>query len=319
MGAPNEVRTTVGDRTLVLTNLDKVLYPATGFTKAEVVQYYLAVAPVLLPHLAARCLTRIRFPNGVDKGSFYEKNVPSGAPAWLGRQAVEASEGPINYVSVTEPAELVFLANLASLELHAPQWLVSDTTLNPAGAVVMEGAAEPRATTLMIDLDPGEGITMVDSAPAAMIVATALANLGLIPYVKTTGSKGLQISAAIAPTPSEDVTQWVKVFGQGLVKAHPDRFVVTMAKDLRKGRIYLDYLQNKAARNTIAAYSMRAREQPSVATPVTWEEIAAVRTPDALRFSPAQTLARLDDHGDLFADLLLREGPDLPPLEPVQA
>ncbi|HOB05381.1 MAG TPA: non-homologous end-joining DNA ligase [Propionibacteriaceae bacterium] len=315
MPAQNEVRVNVGERTLTLTNLDKVLYPASGFTKAEVVQYYLAIAPTMLPHLAGRCLTRIRFPNGVDKGSFYEKNLPSGAPPWLGRDLVAASGETISYVTVSTPEELVLLANLASLELHAPQWVVDDTTRRADGAVIMEGLDEPRATTLMVDLDPGTGITMVDSSHAAMIVATSLAELGLLPYVKTTGSKGLQISAAIAPTPSEQVTDWVKQFSQRLATQQPDRFVVTMAKDQRVGRIYLDYLQNKAARNTIAAYSMRAREYPSVATPLLWDEVAAVTSPDDLRFSPADVLARIEEHGDLFADVLTRDGPELPLLE----
>ncbi len=315
MPAQNEVRTVVGERSLVLTNLDKVLYPTTGFTKAEVVQYYLAIAPTILPHLADRCLTRIRFPNGVDQASFYEKNLPSGAPDWLGRQAVSASDGPILYVTVTEPAELVYLANLASLELHAPQWRIADTTLGPDGAVVMEGADEPRATTLMVDLDPGEGISMVDTARSALLVGTALAGYGLIPHVKTTGSKGLQISAAIAPTPSETVTTWVKSVAQTLVAEHPDRFVATMQKDQRKGRIYLDYLQNKAARNTVVAYSLRARDLPGVATPVTWDEVAAVTGPDDLRFTPAEVIGRVETHDDLFADLLDGSGPDLPVLD----
>jgi bifunctional non-homologous end joining protein LigD len=310
----SEVRVTIGDRHLTLTNLHKVLYPATGFTKAEVVQYYLDVAPVILPHLAGRCLTRIRFPNGVGRPSFYEKNLPSGAPAWLGRQQVSASDGPITYVTVAHPEDLVLLANLASLELHAPQWRIDNTRKGADGAVLMDGEDEPRATTLMIDLDPGEGVTMVESARSAILAATSLASLGLIPYVKTTGSKGLQISAAIAPTPCERVTEWVRAFGQSMVADHPDRFVVTMAKDQRVGRIYLDYLQNKAARNTVVAYSLRARERPSVAMPVTWDEVADVTSPDDLRFTPAQALERVAAHGDLFADLLTGDGPELPPV-----
>lgn len=315
MALPSEVRTVVGEHSLLLTNLDRVLYPVAGFTKAELIQYYLSVAPVILPHLADRCLTRIRFPNGVDQGGFYEKNLPSGAPSWLGRQPVSAAEGSITYVSIREPAELVLLANLSSIELHAPQWLVADTTRGPDQEVLIEGPDEPRATTLMVDLDPGDGVTMVDSARCCLIVATALAGFGLIPYVKTTGSKGLQLSAAIAPTPSERVTEWVKTFAQGLTAKHPDLFVVTMAKEQRRGRIYLDYLQNKAARNTVAVYSLRARDRPWVATPVAWDEVAAVTSPGDLRFSPAEVVARVEAHGDLFADLLTRNGPELPSLD----
>ncbi len=315
MPKQTEVRVSVGGRTLVLTNLERVLYPADHVTKAEVVQYYLLVADTMLPHLAGRCLTRIRYPHGVgDRFHFYEKNLPTGAPEWLGSQLVRTSESLLRYPVVTEAAELVYLANLASLEIHAPQWVLADATCDAEGAVVLDGPDQPRTTTLMIDLDPGDDVTMVDSAHAALLVGTALADLGLIPYVKTTGSKGLQVSAPIAPTRCDEVTAWAKAFSQRLVRAHPDRFVVTTPKEHRVGRILLDYLENAAARNAVCPYSLRAREHPSVATPVTWDEVAACREPDDLRFSPADVLERLDAHGDLFADLLTRTGPGLPGL-----
>ena len=313
---PEGVTTRVGDRTLTLTNLDKVLYPATGYTKAEVISYYLAVADVMLPHLAGRCLTRVRFPNGVDKPPFYEKNLPTGAPDWLATQQVQASDGRIDYLVATEPATLVYLANLAALEIHAPQWTVADATLRD-GAVVLDPAEEPRATTCMVDLDPGPGVTMVEVARGALLLANRLAADGLIPYAKTTGSKGVQLSCPIAPTRADTVVRYVTHIAQEMARGHPDLFVATMAKNVREGRIYIDFLQNKAARNTVSVYSLRGRERQSVATPVTFDELGAVTSPDDLRFTPEDALERIADHGDLFADVLAGDGPPLPLAEEV--
>ncbi len=307
------VTTTVGDRTLSLSNLDKVLYPAVGYTKAEIISYYLGIADVMLPHLAGRTLTRVRFPNGVDRQPFYEKNPPSGAPDWLTLQTVQSSDGGIDYVVATEPATLVYLANLAALELHAPQWTIPHTTLDGEGAVRLDEEREPRATVCVVDLDPGPGITMVELSKAALLIATRLAADGLIASVKTTGSKGLQLSCPIAPTASEQVVRYVRKLALELAGAYPDRFVAAMAKNLRDNRIYVDFLQNKAARNTICAYSMRGREKPWIATPVTWDEVAGVSAPDDLRFLPEDVLARVATHGDLFADVIGDSGPELPP------
>lgn len=311
MAASESIVTTVGDRTLTLTNLDKVLYPAAHFTKAEIIAYYLAIADTMLPHLAGRCLTRVRFPNGVDHQPFFEKNAPNGAPDWLAVQPVDGTEGRIEYVVATEPAALVYLANLAALELHAPQWTVAHSTLVD-GAVQLAADREPQATVCVIDLDPGPGITMVDICHGALLLANRLAADGLIAAVKTSGSKGLQLSAPIAPTASEEVVRYVAALAAEMTRRHPDLFVSTMAKSARDNRIFIDYLQNKAARNTICAYSMRGKEQPWVATPVTWDEVATVSDPDALRFTPEQVLARVAEHGDLFADVLADDGPRLP-------
>jgi bifunctional non-homologous end joining protein LigD len=311
MPASESVVTTVGDRTLSLTNLDKVLYPSCGYTKAEIIAYYLAIADTMLPHLAGRCITRVRFPNGVDAQPFFEKNVPKGAPDWLGVQPVDGTEGRIDYVVATEPAALVYLANLAALELHAPQWTVAHSTLVD-GAVQLAADHEPRAGVCVIDLDPGPGITMLDICHGALLLANRLAADGLIASVKTSGSKGLQLSAPIAPTPSESVVRYVAGLATEMTRRHPDLFVATMAKSARDGRIYIDYLQNKAARNTICAYSLRGKDEPWVATPVSWDEVAAVSSPDGLRFRPETVLARVAEHGDLFADVLADDGPTLP-------
>ena len=311
MPVSESIVTTVGDRTLTLTNLDKVLYPSCGYTKAEIIAYYLAIADTMLPHLAGRCITRVRFPNGVDAQPFFEKNVPNGAPDWIGVQPVDGSEGRIDYMVATEPAALVYLANLAALELHAPQWTVAHSTLVD-GAGQLAADHEPRATVCVIDLDPGPGITMLDICHGALLLANRLAADGLIASVKTSGSKGLQLSAPIAPTPSEDVVRYVAGLATEMTRRHPDLFVATMAKSARDGRIYIDYLQNKAARNTICAYSLRGKDEPWVATPLTWDEVAAVTTPDALRFGPDDVLARVSEHGDLFVDVLADDGPTLP-------
>jgi len=312
--SPESIVTTVGERTLSLSNLDKVLYPAAHVTKAEIISYYLGIADVMLPHLAGRCMTRVRFPNGVDAPPFFEKNAPAGAPDWLTVQPVLGTEGRIDYLVATEPATLVYLANLAALEMHAPQWTVEHTTMSD-GAVLLAAEVEPRATTCVIDLDPGPGMTMVDVAKGALIIAHRLAADGLIAAVKTSGSKGLQLSAPIAPTPSENVVRYVARLAAQLSRQHPDLFVATMAKSARSERIYIDYLQNKAARNTICAYSLRGKEQPWVATPVTWDEVAGADSPDALRFRPEDVLARVAEHGDLFADVLSEDGPAIPTTE----
>jgi len=317
-----ELTTEVDGRVLGLSNLDKVLYPQAGFTKAEVISYYLHVAPTLLPHVRDRALTRIRFPDGTPDGAitFYEKNRPPGCPPWLRSAPVRTSDGIVDYLVVEDAACLVYLANLASLELHVPQWRLSSAMLDADGVVTLPGhdpiPGDPMADLVVVDLDPGEGITMVDSAQAALLVAAELAGDGLIPVVRTTGSKGLQVAAAIAPSSTEEARKYVKAVGETVTRRHPDRFVVTMSKAQRTGKIYVDYNQNMAARNTIAPYSLRGRVQPWVATPVTWDEIGAATGPTDLRFTADQVLQRIAEHGDLAADLLISDRPPLPDRRP---
>jgi bifunctional non-homologous end joining protein LigD len=317
MAAARDLVTRVGGRTLTLTNLDKVLYPSVGFTKAEVIDYYLRIAPVMLPHIRDRAMTRLRFPDGVgpDRAPFYEKNAPMGTPEWVRRVKVNTSDGIIDYIVADDEAAVVWLANLAALEMHVPQWTVSSATPE-AGIINLPElephAGEPLANRVVIDLDPGAGMTIVDSARAALIVAARLAEDGMLPIAQTSGSKGIQVYAAIAPTRSKSAWGYVKQLNASLHKAQPDFFVATMSVEQRAGRIYVDYNQNLAARNTIAPYSMRGRERPAVATPVTWEELGSLRGPDDLRFTPEDVLARVADHGDLAADLLTLDAPALP-------
>ena len=317
MAAAGELVTRVGDRTLTLTNLDKVLYPSVGFSKAEVIDYYLRIAPVMLPHIRDRAMTRLRFPDGVgpDRAPFYEKNAPIGTPEWVRRVKVNTSDGIIDYIVADDEAAVVWLANLAALEMHVPQWTVSSAT--PEDGIISlpelePHAGEPLANRVVVDLDPGAGMTIVDSARAALIVAARMAEDGMLPIAQTSGSKGIQVYAAIAPTRSKSAWGYVKQLNASLNKAQPDFFVATMSVEQRAGRIYVDYNQNLAARNTIAPYSMRGRERPAVATPVTWEELGSVRGPDDLRFTPEDVLVRVAEYGDLAADLLHPEAAQLP-------
>jgi bifunctional non-homologous end joining protein LigD len=302
---------------LTLTNLEKVLFPSVGFTKAEVIDYYLRIAPVMLPYIRDRAMTRLRFPDGVgpDRVPFYEKNAPMGTPDWVRRVKVNTSDGIIDYVVADDEAAVVWLANLAALEMHVPQWTVSSAT--PANEIISLPELEPRrgeplANRIVVDLDPGTGMTIIESARAALIVAARLADDGMIPIAQTSGSKGIQVYAAIAPTRSKTAWSYVKQLNVSLHKAQPDFFVAAMSVAQRAGKIYVDYNQNLAARNTIAPYSMRGRERPAVATPVTWEELGSVRGPDDLRFTPEDALARVADYGDLAADLLTSDAPQLP-------
>ncbi len=317
-GAAAEVWTLVGDRTLSLTNLDKVLYPSVGYTKAEVINYYAHIAPTILPHIRDRPITRLRFPDGVAETSFsfYEKNAPMGTPDWVRRVTVGTSDGLIDYVIADEDATVVWLANLAALELHVPQWTVASATPGPEGVVDLPEQdprpGEPLANRVVVDLDPGAGMTIVETAKAGLILAERLFSDGLVPVAQTSGSKGIQLYAALQPCRSRDAWAYVKQLNGSLARAYPDFFIATMSVQQRAGRIYVDYNQNLAARNTIAPYSMRGRAVPAVATPVTWEELGAVRGPEDLRFSPEQVLERVAEHGDLAADLLADDPPELP-------
>jgi bifunctional non-homologous end joining protein LigD len=315
-----DVVTRVGDRVLSLSNLDKVLYPATGYTKAEVIGYYSQVAPVLLPHIRDRALTRVRFPDGVGEQafSFYEKNAPMGTPEWVRRVVVDTGEERIDYVVADDAPTVVWLANLAALELHAPQWTVSSASTSDG--VVQLAHTEPRsgeplANRVVVDLDPGAGMTIVDTAKAALIVAERMFRDGLVPVPQTSGSKGIQLYAAISPCRSRKAWGYVKRLNSSLAKTYPDFFIASMSVAQRAGRIYVDYNQNLAGRNTIAPYSMRGRDIPAVATPVTWDELGAVHGADDLRFRPEDVLDRIDRHGDLAADLLIEDQPVLPQMD----
>lgn len=296
--AKKTVTVEVEGRTLGLSNLDKILYPATETTKGEVLHYYATVAPVLLPQLAGRPVTRIRFPEGVGGISFFEKNLPSGAPEWLERVTINSrgSRGgdKVIYPLVPDVATLTYLVNLASIELHTPQWRVED--------------GEPRnPDRLVIDLDPGAPAGLHECAELALQIRDRLAELGYSRTVPvTSGSKGLQI---YAPTDgeltSDEVRDTMREVAQDLTAKHPDRVVWKMTTSLRKGKILLDWSQNVAAKTTICPYSMRAKERPTVAAPRRWEELEReTQHPGVLRqLDIYEVMERLATDGDLMAAL----------------
>ena len=291
----DEVRVDVGGRALRLRRLDKVLYPATGTTKAEVLDYYARVAGVLLPHLARRPVTRKRWPDGVAGPSFFEKNQPRGTPDWVASVRLptpgsSSGRDDATFPLVLEVATLVWLANLAALELHVPQWQVG-----PRGAV----RAPDR---LVIDLDPGPPAGLAECAQVALLVRERLEADGLSPVPVTSGSKGLQLYAPLSGRPdAEAVRAYAEALATGLARDHPRLVVARMTKAVRGGKVLLDWSQNHAAKTTISPYSMRGREHPDVAAPRAWAEVV----PGALhQLGFREVLLRLDADGDLAAALL---------------
>ena len=282
---------------VALTNLEKVLYP-DGFTKGQVLDYYTRIAPVLLPHLAGRALTRKRYPDGVEGQVFFEKNAPRGTPEWvrtvnLPSPGSSKNRETIDYTVVEELAALVWTANLAALELHTHMWRVSD-----------DGMALP-PDLVVFDLDPGPPATIVECCAVAQLLRPLLEADGLTPYAKTSGSKGMQLYArADAFGSAEETSAYAKGLAQRLEKEQPKLVVHRMTKALRDGKVLVDWSQNSAAKTTISVYSLRARPRPTVSTPVTWDEVKGCRTPEDLMFTSDDVLARVEEHGDLFAPLL---------------
>ena len=306
-----EVTVDVEGRSLTLVNLEKVMYPRTGTTKAEVLNYYAQVAPVMLPHLADRAVTRIRWPHGTADKSFFEKNIPGGTPSWVRTVSVpttgsrarrsssdEPVEGELTFPVIDSLATLTWLVNLASLELHVHQWTVSKR-------------GRPRdPNRLVVDLDPGEPAGLGECAQVALLVRDRLAADGLECVPVTSGSKGLHLYAGLAATgagaakrrTSDEVRDYAKEIAEELEASHPKLVVSQMTKARRGGKVFLDWSQNTGSKTTISPYSLRGRELPTVAAPRTWEEVeAGADDPLALehlRFE--EVLERVQDHGDLF-------------------
>lgn len=293
-----EIRAEVEGRTLRISNLDKVLYPETGTTKGEVLHYYAQVAPVLLPHLADRAVTRIRWPHGVAEGSFFEKNLPMGAPGWLRTAEVPTtgSRGGGNRDTIVFPvvdgvAALTYLVNLASLELHVHQWTV-DSEGRPGNP-----------NRLVVDLDPGDPAGLGECCAVALLVRDRLAERGLEGYPVTSGSKGLHLYAAMpGDRDAEGTSLLAKEIAESLQREHPDRVTAVMTKAGRRGKVFLDWSQNAGSKTTISPYSLRGGARPLVATPRTWAEIEA-GAEDALAIDQCrfeEVLERVAEHGDLF-------------------
>ncbi|OBK42152.1 ATP-dependent DNA ligase [Mycobacterium kubicae] len=280
-----------------LTNADKVLYPATGTTKQDIFDYYTSIAEVMVPHIAGRAATRKRWPNGVDGLSFFEKQLASSAPGWLPRASVTHKSGTTTYPIIDSEAGLAWIAQQAALEVHVPQWrFVAEWT--------RKGAEELKpgpATRLVFDLDPGEGVTMAQLCQVAHAVRDLITDIGLTTYPLTSGSKGLHLYTPLEePVSSAGATVLAKRVAQQLEKAMPKLVTSTMTKSLRAGKIFLDWSQNNGAKTTIAPYSLRGREHPTVAAPRTWEEL---EDPDLRHLRYDEVLERVARDGDLLAAL----------------
>jgi bifunctional non-homologous end joining protein LigD len=291
---PRRVEVQVGERQLSLSNLDKVMYPDVGFTKGQVIDYYTRIAPVLLPHLRDRPLTMKRYPDGVEGQFFYEKRIPSHAPEWIRRERV----GKIEYVVCDDLPTLVWLANMADLELHPSLSLVDDID---------------RPAVMAFDLDPGPPAGIPECCEVAVLLRDTLSQIGLESFPKTSGSKGIQVYVPLN-VEGVDYDHGTKALSKGLARLlesrHPKLIVSQQRKDLRKGKVLIDWSQNDENKTTVCVYSLRARERPTVSTPVRWEEL---EHPDALVFEASDVLERVEEHGDLYAPVaeLQQELPDL--------
>jgi bifunctional non-homologous end joining protein LigD len=287
-----EVR--VGGRTLKVTNLDKVLYPQAGFTKRDYVEYLVHVAPAMLAHLEGRPLTRKRYPDGVDGKSFFEKQCPSHRPEWVATAPIRLSSKTVDFCVCDDLPTLVWLGNLAALELH-----------------VSLSRAQPieRPTTMVFDLDPGAPATIVECCRVGLWLQGMFEGLGLQAFAKTSGNKGMQVYVPLnVPDATYEQTKgFSRAVAELLESSEPDLVVSRMAKALRAGKVFIDYSQNDEHKTTVGVYSLRARDRPTASTPVTWDEVRACHEsgdPGQLEFEAARVLARVAEHGDLFAPVL---------------
>ncbi|MFB7497166.1 non-homologous end-joining DNA ligase [Streptomyces sp. NPDC056161] len=280
--------TEVEGRRVALSNLEKVLYPADGFTKGELLHYYATTSAALLPHLRDRPASFLRYPDGPDGQVFFAKNVPPGTPEWVTTAEVPRSEGPTRMVLVQNLPSLMWAANLVA-EFHTPQWLI--------------GAPE-RADRLVFDLDPGAPATVVHCCEVALWLRERLAADGLEAYAKTSGAKGLHLLAAVRGASSERASEYARGVAVAAERALPRLVVHRMTRSLRPGKVFVDWSQNAGSKTTAAPYTLRARAEPTVSTPVTWDEVADCRLPERLAFRAQDVAARLKDFGDLMAPLL---------------
>jgi bifunctional non-homologous end joining protein LigD len=289
-----KVAVEVEGRQLTLSNLSKVLYPEAGFAKGEIIDYYSRIAPILLPHLADRPLTVKRYPNGVESNFFFEKNAPNGTPSWVRTVTLPVPGSTMNretidFVVVEDLPTLVWLANLAALELHVPQWRVP------------RRARKPRTDVLVFDLDPGPPATIVECCEVAVLLRAVLEADGLTPFPKSSGSKGMQVSAPVEVSDPELTSKYAHSVAERLERERPDLIVSRMTKSLRPHKVFVDWSQNSPAKTTVAPYSLRARPRPTVSTPLAWDE---VESGEHLSFTAGEVLDRVAEYGDLFAGVL---------------
>ncbi|MFE0675586.1 non-homologous end-joining DNA ligase [Streptomyces sp. NPDC058867] len=280
--------TEVEGRRLALSNLEKVLYPATGFTKGEVLHYYATTAAVLLPHLRDRPLSFLRYPDGPDGQVFFTKNVPPGTPDWVTTAEVARSEGPARMVLVQDLPSLMWAANLVA-EFHTHQWVAQ---------------APEAADRLVLDLDPGAPATVVECCEVALWLRERLAEDGIEALVKTSGSKGLHLLAAVRGSSPDQVSEYAKELALAAERALPRLALHRMTRSLRPGKVFVDWSQNAARKTTAAPYTLRARPEPWVSAPVTWAEVERCGSPGQLAFTAPDLGARIQEYGDLLAPLL---------------
>lgn len=295
--SPERVLTEIDGRELSLSNLDKVLYPDTGFTKSQVLDYYARIADVMLPHLVHRPTTFRRYPNGVEGMSFYEKHAPEHQPDWIKTIEVPSKRGehePIVYTAVGDRPTLLWAANLATIEFHVPLWHLA------------RGKSIPAPPDYMVfDLDPGPGTTIVECCRVAKWVGEALDRESL--FAKTSGSKGLQLYTRVQRTTWDQLGERAHDIAKAIERDHRNEVVSMMKKTLRDGKVLIDWSQNNSSKTTVAAYSLRARPEPTVSTPVSWQEVdrcAKNGNPDTLRFEAKDVLKRIEKFGDLMDPLV---------------
>ncbi|GAC67061.1 ATP-dependent DNA ligase [Gordonia soli] len=298
-----------------ITNLSKVLYPASGTRKFEVIDYYSRIADTMLPHLAGRLITRKRWPNGIESTPFFEKDLPDSSPAWIARYGIEHTSRVITYPLARSRADLVWMAQMAALELHTPQWRVpvqDATDGDDAVPIADDGADEQRtdqktgrwrgqANRLVLDLDPGPGVPLHRCAEVALMIRDMLAAAGLESWPVTSGGKGLHVYARFPRPVSPDSARTVaRQIATTLAKAHPDEITASMSKSVRDQRVFIDWSQNSGSKTTLSPYSLRGREQPWVAAPRSWDELA---DPDIEQLLFTEVLERVDADGDLLDGL----------------
>src|ERR1700730_5646463 len=310
MPAADKIAVQVDGRDLTLTNLAKVLYPADEFTKAEVLDYYQRVSAVLLPHVAGRPMTLKRYPDGVDDQSFFARHAPAGRPDWVRTEESVSSScrsrapgEPIEYVVIDDLPALMWAANLAALELHVPMWRFPETAsgVGHDAAPAPEHGLEP--DLLVFDLDPGAPATIVDCCRVAEALRPVLADADLDALPKTSGGKGLQLYARVSGMNAEQASALAKDFAERMERDLPRLVVSRMTRSLRPGKVLIDWSQNNGSKTTVAPYSLRAREHPTVSTPVTWDEVGACREVADLFFTAPDVRARVEGRGALFAPL----------------
>jgi bifunctional non-homologous end joining protein LigD len=288
----------IAGKSLSLTNLEKNLYPAYGFTKAQVLDYYRRMAPFMLPHLQDRALTLKRYPEGVGQDYFFEKRCPAHRPAWVPTARLSPDKGePMTVCLVNNLETLIWVGNLASLELHVPLARVSSPETPDA---------------MVFDLDPGEPANILDCARVAFILRDLFKQMGLASSVKTSGQKGLHVLVPLnhQETTFTDTKRFSKAVAEIMQKNYPDLVTAKMAKELRSGKIFINWSQNDPANTMVAIYSLRAKEQPTVSFPLAWpelEQLAGQGAPEKLQIISAEAVRRVEEQGDLFGEMLVKQ------------